>query len=472
MKFNRVWLVYLLLAVIVAVAGSAQKPRTSQHGELIWVLDPKIPLTVVSPIMDERTLSVVTHIDVNVRYSPFTMEKLVGGVWKPIPYEPKSNFVEAYLASAWYTKRFNITGLDSGTYRVGMNVNFSAAWIEFKVNRPDQSPDTRPYGFRPIYFYENRQDGLQTLELANLGTRTLLIGSGYELERKTDAGWVTEESVADAGPPLEVESWGIYRQSFQLPVGEGEYRYVKDVGVENSSWVETLAFAYVEGPSQIVYIWDPDPNLRSREYSESINSGPYAPGDQIPISVQHLGGNDDKHVISFSFELIDAKNMAVVGRGAVDSLPTYLSWKTTIDVPLNAVTGTYYIKLIASEGQETFSTITKVVEMVEFKDLQLSPEIRVAKDPPGSRIFYLSVENGSPRSIIRGAYTLEKRVNGVWVSYPRDDVSKDWETTVDEQDWWFRRYDFSGLEAGDYRFVIPISYTGGEPQMFYAEFKA
>ena len=346
------------------------------------------------------------------------------------------------------------------------------ASIEFTIVRPEQAPDTQPiYGFRPICFYENWRNGLQTLELANLGAQSLLIGSGYELEKKTDSGWVTVASVADAGPPLEVESWGIYRQGFQLPLGEGEYRYAKKVGFEDSKWVETLTFPYIEATTdQIAYIWDPEPNLRSGEFSENINVGPYAPGDAVPFRVQHLGGSGEDNTVSFKLELIKATNLETVSHGVVLPLSTYMSWETTIGIPPESDTGIYYLKLSAYYDEGLFSTITRVVQVVKYDDLPISPEVRVDADPPHGRSFFFTVTNGSPRNMVMN-YTLERWVDLGWLSYHLNSAAKNEGVDIRTGAFWWQRFDLSGAEAGKYRVVALIKYPDGEPQVFYVEFQ-
>ncbi len=470
MTFHRIWLVYGILAAVIILAGSSQTMKPIHEPQTIWTLDPTTPQKFEpNPITNETTLTLVTHQNQNQTSSPIKIEKSIEGAWKNIPYKPNSNFVQLNLNGDPET--INITSLDSGTYRVGRSINARQATIEFQVNRPKQDPDTRPlYGFKPIYFYENWANGLQTLELANMGARTQLVGSGYHLERKTDAGWVTESSVADAGPPLRLESGDIYRQSFQLPMGEGEYRYVKDVGVENSTWIESLTFPYVEEKLPKVYIWDPEPNLRSNVFSAQLNKGPYTPGDKVPFKVEHLGGSDEENPVSFQLELIEAENLMVVSQGTLKSLQTYETGETTISISHDATAGTYYLKLSASTAEGVFSTITQVVQVVDFEKLQLSPEVRITAEAQ-YRVFTLTIENPCPRSIVLRGFGLEKLVDGAWVSYPLGDAVKNSETTIGEGGFWWWRFDFSRLGVGDYRVVSLISYLGGAPQRFYANFQ-
>ena len=253
-------------------------------------------------------------------------------------------------------------------------------------------------------------------------------------------------------------------------MGEGEYRYMKYVGVENSTWIETLTFPYIEDKLPKVYIWDPEPNLRSNVFSAQLNKGPYAPGDQIPFKVEHLGGSDEENPVYFQLELIEAENLMVVSRGTLKSLQTYETGETTIGISNNTTTGTYYLKLSASTAGGVFSTITQVVQVVDFEKLQLSPVVSINADTQ-YRVFYLTIENPCPRSIVLRGFGLERLVDGAWVSYPLDDAMKNSETTISEGGFWWWRFDFSGLSVGDYRVVSLISYLGGTPQRFYSNFQ-
>lgn len=153
------------------------------------------------------------------------------------------------------------------------------------------------------------------------------------------------------------------------------------------------------------------------------------------------------------------------------NIEEYQKMDSTIGLPKNATQGTYYLKLSASVDNRIFSTITQVVQVVESDKLPLVPDVKIQLDSQ-YRVYYLTINNPSPRSIILDSYTLERQVNGVWVSSLLDGSMREEKVVVEEGKFWWKRLDFSKLERGDYRIVSLVSYVGGEPQRFYAFFKA
>jgi len=225
------------------------------------VLDSTNKVSMRKPVLNVHPLNVTDEASVTIRvFNPgpwtieygdmFQVEKVVNGSWRPVVTR---GVWLAYLAclgaGGELSQSVNVTGLDSGIYRVSKEIEFGGQkqrfYAEFNVTRPIESGDVLPrWGLRyeaGVAEASVESPDRPMLILDNLGARTLYLDDSYTLLRDENGVYKAFYQRDSSGNTSTVE-WG---RVFKLIISEpnlpaGNYRLIKVLGVQGSTAKKTL----------------------------------------------------------------------------------------------------------------------------------------------------------------------------------------------------------------------------------------
>jgi hypothetical protein len=205
-------------------------------------------------------LLVANNGETNIGFGyEYHIEKLVNGSWWRIPMGLVVWPMVLHTmgpGGSGSTEAISVRGLDSGSYRVAKEFQAEGVngtrvlYAGFTVNRPpDEDFSSLPkWGFDySIQLAEQSSESpdYPMLWLSNDGARSLLIGSGYRLERLVSGAWEPFYEL-DTGGNVSVVKWGeVYSQVFNgTEFSIGRYRVFKDIGVDGFSIGKVLVLEF------------------------------------------------------------------------------------------------------------------------------------------------------------------------------------------------------------------------------------
>jgi len=263
-RLNLAQIASLSLLVVMLSATYAQLGGTRDLGPV------NVPLTAaelaeplessqltVDPqrLTTERSLRITLTNDLSSVMSfgvMYRFEKLEESGWVDFPSEPAWILPLIELQPGWiYNWDVNVTGFISGRYRVIKDVEVNGAKrnvsSEFIVQRPYTNSEGAPtYGYWLLvlgssYGFDGSDPAM--LELYNHGGLVLNFPSVYHLYRMEKGHLAEVEADGSSGPSSVVPPGDVFKEVFSLKVlGEGAYRYVRDVYVQG--YRRPIQFSY------------------------------------------------------------------------------------------------------------------------------------------------------------------------------------------------------------------------------------
>ncbi|MCX6653715.1 MAG: hypothetical protein NTY03_01200 [Candidatus Bathyarchaeota archaeon] len=184
----------------------------------------------------------------------FQVEKMVNGTWRPVAIRSVWLMYLAGLgAGGEGSQRVNVTGLDSGLYRLSKEIEYGGKkqWFydEFNVERPMENANDLPrWGLRVEVAMADatmKFPDRPSLLLTNMGARTLYVDGSYELERLESGGWVPFYYRGSSGNSTAVGWGGVFDEAISGPVlSPGDYRLIMRIGVEGTSAVKVICLGF------------------------------------------------------------------------------------------------------------------------------------------------------------------------------------------------------------------------------------
>ncbi len=212
------------------------------------------------------TESAVTVSVFNPGYSTVTFgnvssaSKIANGSWTEIQTQEPWNYHLVSLRPGYtWRESLNVTGLDSGSYRFSQFIDPRGLAKEIdvmmNVSRPPEAGNGLPrWGIRYVCHMELLGPdfpGRPTLWVDNIGAQSVWVDDSYELLRFEGGVYrVFFVKVASVGSLKQLNSWsGEYELGMLEPsvLPAGDYRIIKNVGVEGTSAEKTLAVDFTWG---------------------------------------------------------------------------------------------------------------------------------------------------------------------------------------------------------------------------------
>jgi hypothetical protein len=220
----------------------------------------KNPILRVSPanVTTEDTVQITTFNPgpSTIRFGDqYTVEKMLHGSWIEVPVQYASLLmVWDELPGHSLSESVNVTGLDSGTYRMSKEIDLNGSKQRlnafFSVTRPPESEEVLPHwGLRylaNVAEASTESPDRPMLILGNIGARSLSLDDSYILERAENGVYVPFY-IKEASGGASVVEWGggynlIISEPSSLPAGS--YRLIKTMGVQGTSATKTLVIDF------------------------------------------------------------------------------------------------------------------------------------------------------------------------------------------------------------------------------------
>jgi hypothetical protein len=192
----------------------------------------------------------------NVSYA----SKMVNGSWTGIETQDSGRYYLISLRPGYtWCESLNVTGLDSGSYRLSQFINPQGVGkeidVKLSVSRPPETGNGLPrWGLRCLCRVDlsgSDFPGRPTLWVDNIGAQSIWVDDSYELLRFEGGVYkVFLVKAASVGSLNQLEGWGgSYEQGILEPsvLPAGDYRVIKNVGVQGTSAEKTLVVDFTWG---------------------------------------------------------------------------------------------------------------------------------------------------------------------------------------------------------------------------------